>query len=127
MIDETELESAKSSHVYSVARNMNTNLEAARMAYINEFIKGLPKDYPLALLKKIIEVQHLSVIAYWQEVTVDDCKRIVDNYLIKLFSVETSDIVCVSAPTTVDVNFLGRRANLRKSRNRSTAGNSGLK
>jgi hypothetical protein len=56
-IDETELESAKSSHVYSVARNMKTNLEAARMGYITEFIQGLPKDHPLTVLKKIIEVR----------------------------------------------------------------------
>ena len=59
MIDETELESAKSSHVYSVVRSMGTNLEAAKMAYVNEFLKDLPKDYPLQLLKKITEVQCL--------------------------------------------------------------------
>ena len=56
MIDDTELESAKSSHVYSVARNMNTNLETARMGYITEFIKGLAKDNPLTLLKTVLEV-----------------------------------------------------------------------
>lgn len=53
MIDETELESAKSSHVYSVARGMGTNLEAAKMAYVTEFLKGLPKDYPMQLLRKM--------------------------------------------------------------------------
>jgi hypothetical protein len=35
---------------------MKTNLEAARMGYITEFIQGLPKDHPLTVLKKIIEV-----------------------------------------------------------------------
>jgi len=66
VIDDTELESAKSSHVYSVARNMNTNLEAARMGYITEFIQGLPKNHPLSLLKTIIEVDcSLANMADW--------------------------------------------------------------
>lgn len=56
MIDETELESAKSSHVYFVARGVGTNLEAAKMGYVTEFLKGLPKDYPMRLLKKMTEV-----------------------------------------------------------------------
>jgi hypothetical protein len=56
VIDETELESAKSSHVYSVARDVGTNLEAAKMGYVTEFLKGLPKDYPMRLLKKMTEV-----------------------------------------------------------------------
>ena len=55
MIDETELESAKSSHVYSVARLMGTNLEAAKMGYVTEFLQGLPKDHPMRLLKKMTE------------------------------------------------------------------------
>lgn len=53
MIDETELESAKSSEVYNVAVSMGTNLEAAEMGYITEFLKGLPKDYPMQMLKKM--------------------------------------------------------------------------
>ena len=57
MIDETELESAKSSHVYSVAKSMGTNLEAAKMGYVTEFLKDLPKDYPMQLLRKITEVR----------------------------------------------------------------------
>lgn len=57
MIDETELESAKSSQVYSVARSMGTNLEAAKMGYVTEFLKGLPKDHPMRLLKKMTEVR----------------------------------------------------------------------
>ena len=38
--------------------------------------------------------------------TVHDCKRIVDTYLVKLFDVKSSDVVCVSGPTTVDVQSL---------------------
>jgi hypothetical protein len=34
---------------------------------------------------------------------VADCKRIVDTYLVKLFDVDASDVVCVSGPTTVEV------------------------
>lgn len=58
MIDETELESAKSSHVYSVARSMGTNLEAAKMGYVTEFLKGLPKDHPMRFLKKMTDVRY---------------------------------------------------------------------
>lgn len=32
----------------------------------------------------------------------EDCKRIVDTYLVKLFEMEASDVVCVSGPTTVE-------------------------
>jgi len=39
-------------------------------------------------------------------VTVDDCKRVIDTYLTKLFAVETSDIFCISAPNTVEVSFI---------------------
>lgn len=53
MIDETELESAKSSEVYNVAVSMGTNLEAAEMGYIVEFLKDLPKDHPMQMLKKM--------------------------------------------------------------------------
>jgi len=56
VIDETEIESAKSSHVHSVARGVGTNLEAAKMGYVTEFLKGLPKDHPMRLLKKMTEV-----------------------------------------------------------------------
>jgi len=53
VIDETELESAKSSEVYNVAVSMGTNLQAAEMGYIVEFLKGLPKDHPMQMLKKM--------------------------------------------------------------------------
>lgn len=53
MISETELESAKSSHVYEVADSMGTNLEAAEIGYVLEFLKGLPKDHPRQMLKKM--------------------------------------------------------------------------
>jgi hypothetical protein len=50
------LESAKSSHVYNVASNVATKLAAAKEGYINEFLKGLPKDFPMQMLKKMTEV-----------------------------------------------------------------------
>jgi hypothetical protein len=56
VINDTELESAKSSHVYQVAESMGTNLEAAKIGYVLEFLKGLPKDHPMQMLKKM-EVQ----------------------------------------------------------------------
>lgn len=30
---------------------MGTNIEAAKMGYVTEFLKGLHKDYPMRLLK----------------------------------------------------------------------------
>lgn len=60
MIDETELESAKSSEVYNVVVSMDTNLEAAKMGYVVEFLKELPKDHPMQMLKKM-EVPSYSV------------------------------------------------------------------
>lgn len=57
-----ELESAKSSHVYSVAKTMRTNLEAAKMGYVTEFLQGLPKDHPMRLLKKMTEVYSLFIV-----------------------------------------------------------------
>ena len=53
-------------------------------------------------------------VSNMQEVTVQDCKRIVDTYLVKLFDVDKSDIVCVSAPTIVDVFILFENADIRK-------------
>jgi hypothetical protein len=46
--------------VYAVASSMGTNIEAAKMGYVTEFLKGLPKDYPLHLLKKMTEVRPLQ-------------------------------------------------------------------
>ena len=37
---------------------METKLEAAEMGYVTEFLKGLPKDYPMRLLKKVTEVEN---------------------------------------------------------------------
>jgi hypothetical protein len=51
VINETELESAKSSHVYQVAESIGTNLEAAKIGYILEDLKELPKDHPMEMLK----------------------------------------------------------------------------
>ena len=63
MINDTELESAKSSHVYQVAESMGTNLEAAKIGYVLEFLKGLPKDHPMQMLKKM-EVQFFFLIIH---------------------------------------------------------------
>jgi hypothetical protein len=52
VIDQTELESAKSSHVYSITRTMSTNLEAAERSYVVEFLEGLPRNYPIRLLNE---------------------------------------------------------------------------
>jgi hypothetical protein len=32
----------------------------------------------------------------------EDVKRIIRTYLLKLFDPKTSDIACISAPTTID-------------------------
>jgi hypothetical protein len=37
-----------------------------------------------------------------QEVTLEDVKRVIRTYLVKLFDPNTSDVVCISAPTTLD-------------------------
>jgi hypothetical protein len=55
-IDETEVESAKSSLVFPVADSMGTNLEAAKVGYVMEYLKGLPKDYSMRMLKIMTEV-----------------------------------------------------------------------
>jgi len=57
------VESAKSSLVYQVAESMGTNLQAAKMGYVLEFLKGLPKDFPMTQLKKMTEVQFLISIS----------------------------------------------------------------
>jgi len=46
-------------------------------------------------------------------VAVEDCRRIVDTYLVKLFDVRSSDVVCVSGPTTVDVLSLLFKVDVR--------------
>ena len=51
VINETDLEGAKSSHVYAVVKPMGTNLEAAQTGYETEFLRGLPKDFPIRLLR----------------------------------------------------------------------------
>ena len=62
MIDETEVESAKSSLVYQVADSMGTNLEAAKVGYVAEFLKGLPKDHAMRMLKTMTEVMGYGLL-----------------------------------------------------------------
>jgi len=37
-----------------------------------------------------------------QDVSTKDVRRIIETYLVKLFDPKTSDLSCISAPTTVE-------------------------
>jgi hypothetical protein len=65
-------------------------MTASAAAYSDEFIQELPRGYKFTLLKRV------------EAVTVADCKKMVDKYLLGLFDPKTSDIVCVSGPTVLD-------------------------
>lgn len=106
MIDETELESAKSSHVYQVADSIGTNLEAAQIGYILEDLKQLSKDQPMEMLKYMEVKPFLKNKLITQSVTVEHCKGIVRDYLVPLFETNSSDVICISGSTTVQVSPL---------------------
>ncbi|EST04590.1 Peptidase M16, C-terminal domain protein [Kalmanozyma brasiliensis GHG001] len=84
-IDETTLESAKSSLHFNIAEAEGTVAGAAQESFFDQVLKNAPKNRGKLLLKAV------------QKVTVEDVKESLRRYILPLFDAETS-VAAVVAP-----------------------------
>lgn len=94
-LDQTTLDAAKSSIVYSVARGVSTAGRAAMVSFTNQALKGVEKTYQIDLLEK------------YQAVSKEDVLQAFRKHLIPLFDPSSSVAVVVTAPSKVDQVFDG--------------------
>ncbi|KAF8307697.1 hypothetical protein DL93DRAFT_2064630 [Clavulina sp. PMI_390] len=89
-IEQTTLDAAKSSLVYSVAQSMSSPGKAASMAFVNETLRGVESNYGRGMLETI------------QPVTVEQIRETITKYILPLFNAESSVSFVVSAPGKAD-------------------------
>lgn len=109
-LDQTVIDSAKSSMVYGVTKGISTPGRAvskiwtnfwdsrlkcpfwtqATVSFINQALKGVPKDYGVELLKK------------YQDITKEDIIRTLKKYFLPLFDPSSSVAIVVTAPSKAD-------------------------
>jgi len=85
-IEQTSLDSAKSSLVYGVAASLCTPKRSASMAFVNETLKGVDTNYD----RKKLEVL--------QPVTVEQIRETIRKYILPLFNAQTSAAFVTSGP-----------------------------
>lgn len=89
-LDQGTLDAAKSTIVYSVAKNVSTAGRAAVVSFTNQALKGLPQRYQIDLLEK------------YQEVTKQDVLDAFRTHFLPLFDASSSVAVVVTAPAKAD-------------------------
>jgi len=89
-LDQTVIDSAKSSMVYGVTKRLSTPGRAAMVSFINQALKGVPKDYDVELLKK------------YQDVTKEVILQTLKKYFLPLFDPSTSVAIVVTAPSKAE-------------------------
>ncbi|KAG9314439.1 Metalloenzyme, LuxS/M16 peptidase-like protein [Chiua virens] len=89
-LEETTLDAAKSSIVYSVTKNVATAGRAAINSFTNQALKGLSQDHNLQLLEQ------------YQVVTKDDVLASLKKYILPIFSPSSSVVIVVTTPSKVD-------------------------
>lgn len=89
-LDQTVIDSAKSSMVYGVTKGLSTPGRAATMSFINQALKGVSKDYNIELLSK------------YQDITKEDILQILKKYFLPLFDPSSSIAVVVTAPSKAE-------------------------
>ncbi|KAJ3559767.1 hypothetical protein NM688_g144 [Phlebia brevispora] len=85
-LDETNLDAAKSTTVYSITKSVSTPGRAALVSFSNQALKGVPQDYTMKLLEK------------FQAVTKQQVVEALRKYFLPLFDPATSVAAVVTAP-----------------------------
>ncbi|PSS37563.1 hypothetical protein PHLCEN_2v579 [Hermanssonia centrifuga] len=86
-LDETALDAAKSSIVYSVAKGVSTPGRAALVSFSNQALKGVSQNYNIEILEK------------YQAVTKEDVIYALREYYLPVFDPSSSVAVVVTAPS----------------------------
>ncbi|KAH7100191.1 Metalloenzyme, LuxS/M16 peptidase-like protein [Auriculariales sp. MPI-PUGE-AT-0066] len=89
-IEQTTLDSAKSSLVYSVARNVSSPAKAASMSFTNQVLKGSAQD------------RHLRLLQRYQDVTREQVLDALRKYVLPVFDPATSIAVASCGPAIAD-------------------------
>ncbi|KAK2461846.1 hypothetical protein APHAL10511_006309 [Amanita phalloides] len=85
-LDAATLDSAKSSIVYGIAKNVSTPGRAAMVSFSNQALKNIPQSYQIDLLEK------------YKDVSGDDVLQALRKHFLPLFDSSTSVAVVVTAP-----------------------------
>ncbi|KAG8964223.1 hypothetical protein FRC00_003325 [Tulasnella sp. 408] len=85
-LEQTVVDGATSSIVYSTVRSVSTPGSASSVAFLNQALKGVPQDFGRKMLEKM------------QSVTIEDVKRVLGQYVLPCFQPESSVAVVVSSP-----------------------------
>lgn len=91
--DSFALEGAISSIVVAFADEQPTMISAAAVGFINQVIKGIPKDWGSKILSKI------------KDVTKDDLRAIMTEVLVPVFKPETAILTVTCASIMTEVRF----------------------
>jgi len=91
--DKHALEGALSGIVLSFANDEYTTSAAATVSFINQVVHNQSKDYNMQLLNKV------------KEVSVDDLKSSIKEFLLPIFQYDTSINVIATAPMKTEVSF----------------------
>lgn len=89
-IDDIALEGAISSIIVGFADEQPTMNSAAAVSFINQVIKGIPRDWGMQFMKKA------------RTVTKDDVKRIMSRIVLPLFEPGQTDLFVTCAPIMAD-------------------------
>ena len=91
--DKQALEGALSGIVASFAYGEYTASAAATVSFINQVVHNQSKDYNMQFLNKV------------KEVSVDDLKNSLKEFLLPVFQYDTSTNTIVTAPLKTEVSF----------------------
>ena len=91
--DKHGLEGALSGIVFSIANGESTTSAAATLSFINQVVHNHSKDFNMQFLNKV------------KEVSVDDLKNSLKEFLLPIFQYDTSINVIVTAPVKTEVSF----------------------
>ncbi|GJE87608.1 Zn-dependent peptidase M16-like protein [Phanerochaete sordida] len=89
-LDETGLDAAKSSIVYSVTRGVSTPGRAGLVSFMNQALEGVSQNHNIELLEK------------YAKVTKEDVLKALETYFLPLFDSSSSVAVVVTAPSKAE-------------------------
>ena len=90
--DKHGLEGALSGIVFSIANCESTTSAAATLSFINQVVHNHSKDFNMQFLNKV------------KEVSVDDLKNSLKEFLLPIFQYDTSINIIVTAPVKTEVS-----------------------
>ena len=90
--DEFALEGAVSSIVMSFADEQPTMIDAANVGFVNQVVKGIPKDWSHAILRQV------------RDVTPQQIKEAMHELLLPVFNPETANVVVTCATIMEEVS-----------------------